>query len=87
MDKNKRGNNEMKVFYNKLPKEWVSASWPNYVVRAVDTTGKWEFVNHVQSFESLPKFIGVAEKVLKEQCTEVVFHGGSWTKTREEIMK
>jgi hypothetical protein len=76
----------MKVFYNKLPKGWFSVSGPNYVARAVDTTGKWEFVNWVQSFDSLPKFIGVAEKVLKEQCTVVVFHNGSWTKTREEIV-
>jgi hypothetical protein len=77
----------MKVFYEKLPKGFWSVGGPIYFARAVDVNGKWEVVRWVQSFESLPKFIKVAEKALKEQCTEVVFHGGSWTKTREEIMK
>ena len=76
----------MKVFYNKLPKEWLSASGPNYIAKAVDTTGKWEFVNFVRSPENLTSFIKKAEKALNEQCTEVVFHN-SWTKTREEIIR
>ena len=75
----------MKVFYNKLPKEWLSASGPNYIAKAVDTTGKWEFVNFVRSPDNLPNFIKKAEHALKEQCSEVLFHN-SWTKTREEII-
>ena len=76
----------MKVAFDKLPKEWVGFSGKYYTARAVDQTGKWEFVQMVQSHQNLPKFIEVAEKVLKEQCTVVVFHNGSWTKKREEIV-
>lgn len=39
----------------------------------------------VQSSQNLPKFIKLAEQALKETCSEVVFHDGLWTKTRDEI--
>jgi hypothetical protein len=75
----------MKVSFKKLPKGWIGVSGPNYIARAVDVTGKWEFTYMVQSHENLPKFIKQAEQALKEQCSEVVFYDGLWTKTRDEI--
>ena len=75
----------MIVSYKRVPKKWISAGGPNYLARAVDVTGKWEFSQFVQSHENLPKFIKQAEQALKEQCSEVVFHDGLWTKTRDEI--
>jgi hypothetical protein len=56
------------------------------MVRAVDATGQWEVTQMVQSFENLPSFIKEAEEALEEQCSEVVFHNGLWTKTRDEIL-
>jgi hypothetical protein len=76
----------MKVTFDKLPKDWVGFSGKNYTARAVDQTGKWEFVQMLQSHQNLPKFIETAEQALKAHCSEVVFHN-SWTKTREEIMQ
>jgi len=75
----------MIVSINKLPKGFIGPGGPYYMAKAVDVTGKWEITQMVQSFENLPKFIKGAEKALKEQCSEVVFHNGSWTKTRDEI--
>jgi hypothetical protein len=75
----------MIVSINKLPKEWIGVSGPYYMAKAVDVTGKWEFTQMVQSFENLPKFIKEAEKCHKKQCTEIIFHNGQWTKTRDEI--
>lgn len=63
----------MNVSFKKVPKEWISAGGPNYVARAVDVTGKWEFTYMVQSSQNLPKFIKLAEQALKETCSEVVF--------------
>lgn len=77
---------EMKVTFDKLPKEWVGFSGRYYTARAVDQTGKWEFVQMLQSHQNLPSFIKDAEKCLKETCSEVLFHN-SWTKKREEIMQ
>ena len=76
----------MIVTFNKLPKEWIGVHGPYYMVRAVDATGKLEVTQMVQSHENLPEFIKGAEKALKEQCSEVVFHNGLWTKTRDEIL-
>jgi len=76
----------MIVSINKLPKEWIGVHGPYYKVRAVDAAGKLEVTQMVQSSENLPEFIKGAEKALKEQCSEVVFHNGSWTKTRDEIL-
>ena len=75
----------MIVTFNKLPKEWIGVHGPYYMARAVDATGKLEVTQMVQSHENLPEFIKGAEKALKEQCSEVVFHNGSWTKNRDEI--
>jgi hypothetical protein len=75
----------MKVFFNKAPKGMIGVNGPYYMARAVDQTGKWEFVQMVQSHQNLPKFISQAEHALKEQCSEVLFHN-SWTKKREEII-
>jgi len=75
----------MIVTFNKLPIEWIGVHGPYYMVRAVDATSKLEFTQMVQSFENLPKFIKEAEKCHKEQCTEIIFHNGQWTKTRDEI--
>jgi hypothetical protein len=77
----------LKVFFNKAPIGSIGVNGPYYMARAVDQTGKWEFVQMVQSHQNLPKFIEGVERCLKEQCSEVVFHDGSWTKTREEIMQ
>ena len=76
----------MKVTLDKLPKGLVGLCGKYYKARAVDQTGKWEFVQMLASFENLPKFIEIAEKCLKETCSEVVFHN-SWTKKREEVMQ
>ena len=76
----------MIVTFNKLPMEWIGVHGPYYMARAVDATGKLEVTQMVQSHENLPEFIKGAEKALKEQCSEVVFHNGSWTKTRDEIL-
>jgi hypothetical protein len=75
----------MKVSFKKLPKEWIGVGGPYYMAKAVDVTGKWEFTYMVQSSQNLPKFIELAEQALKETCSEVVFHDGLWTKTRNEI--
>jgi hypothetical protein len=75
----------MRVSIDKLPKEWIGVNGPYYKATAFDVTGKWEFTQMVQSFENLPKFIKEAEECHKEQCTEIIFHNGSWTKTRDEI--
>ena len=74
----------MKVTFDKLPKEWIGTNGPYYWARAV--SGKQEYAHWLMSTENLPKFIEVAERCLKEQCSEVLFHDGSWTKTREEII-
>ena len=76
----------MIVTFNKLPMEWIGVHGPYYMARAVDATGKLEVTQMVQSHENLPEFIKGAEKALKEQCSEVVFHNGLWTKTRDEIL-
>jgi len=75
----------MIVSINKLPKGFIGVHGPYYMARAVDATGKLEVTQMVQSHDNLPEFIKGAEKALKEQCSEVVFHNGSWTKTRDEI--
>jgi len=75
----------MIVSINKLPKEWMGFSGNYYRATAVDVTGKWEFTQMVASFQELPRFIKEAEKCHKEQCTEIIFHNGQWTKTRDEI--
>lgn len=75
----------MIVYFDKLPKEWIGVNGPYYMARATEKTGKLEVSKMVQSFENLPKFIKQAEKCHKEQCTEIIFHNGSWTKTRHEI--
>jgi hypothetical protein len=77
----------LKVFFNKAPIGFIGVNGPYYMARAVDQTGKWEFFQMVQSHQNLPKFIEGAERCLKEQCSEVIFHDGLWTKTREEIMQ
>ena len=76
----------MKVTLDKLPNGFIGVNGPYYLAKAVAQTGKWEFAQMLQSHQNLPKFIEIAEKCLKETCSEVVFHN-SWTKTREEIMK
>ena len=76
----------MKVFFSKAPKGSIGVNGPYYMARAVDQTGKWEFVQMVQSHQNLPKFIAIAERCLKEQCSKVLFHN-SWTKKREEITR
>lgn len=76
----------MKVTLNKLPSGFIGVNGPNYLAKAVDQTGKWEFVQMLQSHQNLPKFIETAEQALKAHCSEVVFHN-SWTKKREEIMQ
>ena len=75
----------MKVSFKKLPKEWIGVGGPYYMAKAVDVTGKCKFGAMLMSSENLPKFIKNAEKCLKETCSEVVFHDGLWTKTRDEI--
>ena len=75
----------MIVYFDKLPKEYIGVHGPYYLAKATEKTGKLEVSQLVQSFENLPKFIKGAEKTLKEQCSEVVFHNGSWTKTTHEI--
>jgi hypothetical protein len=75
----------MKVTFDKLPSKWIGVNGPYYWARAV--SGKQEYAHWLMSAENLPKFISQAEHALKEQCFEVVFHNGSWTKTREEIMQ
>ena len=75
----------MIVYFNKLSKGWIGPSGPYYWARAV--AGKLEVAHAVMSMDNLPKFITKAEQVLKEPCSEVIFHNGSWTKTRNEIMK
>ena len=77
----------MQVSFNKLPRGWVSINGPYYMVRAVDAANKREFSQWIMSMENLPKFIANAEHALKEMCSEVVFHKGLWTKTRNEIME
>lgn len=75
----------MIVSFNKLPKGLIGPSGPYYLARAV--AGKLEVAHWVMSMQNLPKFITRAEKSLKEPCSEVIFHSGLWTKTRNEIMK
>jgi hypothetical protein len=75
----------MIVTIDKLSKEWVGVNGRYYMARAVDVTGKLEISRMLVSFQELPKFIKEVEECHKEQCTEVVFHNGSWTKTRDEI--
>ena len=75
----------MIVYFNKLPKEWMGFSGNYYKATAVDVTGKWEFTQMMASFQELPKFVKESERLHKEQCSEVVFHNGSWKKTRDEI--
>lgn len=72
----------MKVSFDKLPIQIFAGL--SYQAKAVDQTGKWEFVAMIKSNKDLPKFIAEAEFALKETCLEVVFHN-SWTKTKFEI--
>lgn len=57
----------MNVYFDKLPKEWAGFSGKYYIARAVDKTGKLEFVQMLSSSQELPKFIKKSEQVLKEQ--------------------
>jgi hypothetical protein len=74
----------MIVYYDKLPREYSGTVGCYYIARAVDTSGKLEVAKCVVSQDILPRFIRIAEQVLKEPCTEIVFHrdtGQPWTKT------
>jgi hypothetical protein len=59
-----------------------------YLARSVETKDKKEYSRLLSNPTGYERFLILdVEYYHKEKCTEVVFHDGSWTKTREEIMK